>query len=795
MKFLFPLLFLAGFAYGQPVCFPEFNDNDHHITHFEFNSIFNIHSNHSGDNDVYSQGVFTTTVSLGETYSLQVASDEAALFNNRFSAWIDYNNDGVFTPEEVILETNEFDLEYKNKRVTIPIDSSYLGVRRLRVMMAESSSISLEPCGQYFSGESEDYFITITDTYEEPCYCIPFVDGSGSFAIEDFHIEGILNCDSGYDEQSSYTYYDDSEFTTDLELGKTYRILVSKGTNAGNSVGFRVNIDFDDNHIFESDESVLHTPVGNGIIDKYITIPNSISILGQHRLRARIARHETPPSDCTWVNGETEDYIINIVPQDTNQIINSEWQKIINLPKDQNTFDIIETYDSGYIVSLTEETAPSKVRLIKFSIDGDILWSKFPPSSGESEYPVKMQETNDGGFIVCGLTFMNEIWGDPSVTKFNACGDQEWKQTYGNLDNYDTASHLIQSSDSNTVVLFKYLNDTSRIALAKLDTLGNVIWQNDYTHHLGSEPRDLIETSDMGFLITGYTYTPNPGDSSTNSLRSMIIKIDSNGNEEWEKVLGVTDTSLSYAFSSVELETGGFLVSASSVDRQTNDRKMGVYRVDATGNLIFFKQLSEEPSSFGTFIRKMEGDNYCIVSKIYNDCFRFTSALGLHMIDSAANVLDSTFIKDYYLDIEGAIVTDNNKLVVTGKKVFPDDDEIFMFKFNEDLEFDTLYNTDLDYNWLCDIIISQDNLPEENFEIDLFPNPAREGINIQIHESNQLNYIVDVLSLNGSILKSKPIRSNELKYFSLEGLSPGMYIVTFSNKNSVLSSRKIILQK
>jgi len=787
IKILILFIFSVNLVYGQPRCTPGFNGNYGYINHFEFNSLFNIQSGENGDCTLYDVDEFTTIVTMGETYSMQVASESTPVYT-QYSAWIDFDNDGYFEPGEVVL--NAHGVQYVNEMITIPTDPNFLGLRRLRVMVAPSPD-TLDPCGYYENGEAEDYFITVTNSFIEPCYCTPFIrNGSGS-RIEDFKVSEILNCDSEYNPISYYTFYPDSIFSTNLEIGKTYRILVSKGTFAGGSVGVRAYIDFNNDYVFSPSESIL-AEYNGGIVDSYFTVPNDSNIIGAHRLRARISYWDIPGSGCMWANGETEDYMINLVAQDTNENI-PDWQKIIQLPNSQGVYDIKETYDKGFAVSLVEGTDMNVFRLIKFSINGDTLWSKFP-ASDESNYPLKMHETYDGGFIVCGLTSENEPDGDPYAMKLNACGDLQWKKTYGNQMNYDYASHILQSSDSNYIVLVKYLSDASRIALFKLDSTGNIIWQNDYTHHNNSEPEDLIETSDKGYLITGTTYTPNPGDSSEYWLRSMVIKVDSIGNEQWEKVLGITDTTVGVSLSSVELESGEFLVPTSTLDLETNEVSLGVYKIDNLGNLLSYKRITSiaDKTIYGNFILRMEDNKFCIVSSIYCGCFNNTTMLGLFMIDSEANVLDSAFIDDYYLVIQGAVTTENNKIVVSGSEDFPDDYDIFMYKFNENLEFDSLYSINLNYDSLCDIIIFQPELSKDNINVILFPNPTCQGINIQIIESKELVYLVEILNINGLILKRQKIKSNELKYLSLDDLNSGTYFLTISQNNQFLSSRKIV---
>lgn len=793
MRFIIPFIFLASIAYGQSPCFPSFDHNYCYINHFEFNSLFNIKSDENGDYTVYGVDEFTTSVTLGETYSMQVAAEHDAGFQSRFTAWIDYNNDGVFASGEVVLDGDDYG--YNRKMVTIPNDPNYLGLRRIRVMIA-SSSDTLDPCGSYYCGEAEDYFITITDSYIEPCYCTPFVQNGFGTRIEDFKVSDLLNCDSEYNPFSYYTYYPDSVLTTNLEIGETYRMLVSKGTTAGTSMSVRVFIDFNNDYVFLSSEIVLSANYSGGIVDKFFTVPNDSSILGKHRLRVRVSGNTGISNHgCKWARGETEDYIINIVPNDTTEII-PDWQKIIHLPNSQGVYDIKETYDNGFALSMVDGPDINEFRLIKLSIDGDTLWTKFPTVE-EYTYPYQMYETVDGGFAVCGITWENGGYGDTYVLKLDACGDLQWKETYGDSNNSDYASHVIPLLDNNYVLLVNKLSDSYRIALYKVDSIGQVIWQNDYTHYYESNARDLIETSDGGYLITGFTYTPNPGDSSVFWARSMVIKVDHEGNEQWVNLLGINDTTVSLSYSSVELESGGFLIPTTIVNPETYEVRLGVYRIDEMGELLYYKPISGvyENAAYGKFIRSMDESKFCIVSSIYCGCFSNTSMLGLYLIDEEANVLDSTFINDYYLVINGAIVTENNKLVVSGSKDFPDYWDIFMYKFDENLEFDSLYNMNLNYDSLCDIIIYQPEITEDNIKVDIFPNPACEGINVQINELNEIKFLIEIISLNGSVVKREYIYSNELIYISLDDLNVGTYIITISRNNQLLSSRKIVKSK
>src|SRR5690554_4248682 len=100
----------------------------------------------------------------GETYSLSVSTSYGSPASEDVYAWIDYNQNGIFDPSELIATTGtdglptggteEFDF-------TLPDDlapNSY----RLRVRLIYNSA-SGDPCINYSYGETEDYTVTIID--------------------------------------------------------------------------------------------------------------------------------------------------------------------------------------------------------------------------------------------------------------------------------------------------------------------------------------------------------------------------------------------------------------------------------------------------------------------------------------------------------------------------------------------------------------------------------------------------------------------------------------------------------
>ena len=127
--------------------------------------------------------------------------------------------------------------------------------------------------------------------------------------------------------------------------------------------------------------------------------------------------------------------------------------------------------------------------------------------------------TLDGGFAVIGYT--QSMDGDVSdklnesfdfwVLKFNSEANLEWNKTFGGSGD-DRGFDIIQTSDNGFAIL-GYTDSTDGditinngfrdFWLAKLDASGNLTWQKSFGFPGADEGTAIIETSDNDFLISG----------------------------------------------------------------------------------------------------------------------------------------------------------------------------------------------------------------------------------------------------------------------------------------------------
>ncbi|PVW16340.1 hypothetical protein DDV96_03520 [Marixanthomonas spongiae] len=133
--------------------------------------------------------------------------------------------------------------------------------------------------------------------------------------------------------------------------------------------------------------------------------------------------------------------------------------------------------------------------VMNFAQAPDIDWQKASGGTG-SDYPTQVQQTNDGGYILGGITFSS--------------------------DGEITGSHG----------LFEYW-------LIKLSSAGSLSWEKALGGSNSDLCYDVQQTTDTGYIAAGWSNS-NDGDVSNNygNYDYWIVKLDSSGNLQWEKNYG-----------------------------------------------------------------------------------------------------------------------------------------------------------------------------------------------------------------------------------------------------------------
>ncbi len=185
-----------------------------------------------------------------------------------------------------------------------------------------------------------------------------------------------------------------------------------------------------------------------------------------------------------------------------------------------------------------------------------------------------IQQTNDGGYIVTGLTHSNDsdVSGnhgsrDILVVKLSSIGILQWQKCLGGME-YESANSIRQTFDGGYILAgYSASNDGDVTGhhgggdywVVKLNSFGDLEWQKCYGGTDFDEAYSIQQTTDSGFIVAGYTWS-NDGDVTGyhGNWDSWVLKLSPEGALQWQKCFGGSNPEAAYSIR--ETLDGGYIV-------------------------------------------------------------------------------------------------------------------------------------------------------------------------------------------------------------------------------------------
>jgi len=217
-----------------------------------------------------------------------------------------------------------------------------------------------------------------------------------------------------------------------------------------------------------------------------------------------------------------------------------------------------QTSDGGYILFGTTRSYGAgeyDFWLIKTDSEGNKQWERTFGGS-DIDWGWSVQQTKDGGYILLGYT---ESYGtgkeDFWLIKTDAYGNKEWDRTFGGSES-DWGSSVQQTKDGGYILLGyteSYGTGKEDFWLIKTDSQGNKEWDRTFGGSEADWGTSVQQTADGGYILLGDTVSYGAG-----SADFWLIKTDSQGNKQWAKTFGGSETE--WGSSVQQTEDGGYIL-------------------------------------------------------------------------------------------------------------------------------------------------------------------------------------------------------------------------------------------
>jgi len=263
--------------------------------------------------------------------------------------------------------------------------------------------------------------------------------------------------------------------------------------------------------------------------------------------------------------------------------------------------------------------------ILKLDVNGDIEWHK-SLGSQQSERATDVKQTNDNGYIVTGNLSddgtnpnhngTNDFW----VIKLDSDGEIEWEQLYGTGASYSATSILL-TADQGYIVSG---HSSSQGKLYKIDAQGNIEWNEGYGGSEIDRFTAIQQTTDLGYVITGYSES-NDGDVGFNNGERdiWVLKIDVAGEIEWSKVFG--GSAKDEAHGVQQTDEGNFIVAGwtrsnnGDIENNYGSTDVWVLKLDPLGNLLWEKNYGGQGTDEGNSLEKISTGGYLISGSTRSD--------------------------------------------------------------------------------------------------------------------------------------------------------------------------------
>ena len=323
-----------------------------------------------------------------------------------------------------------------------------------------------------------------------------------------------------------------------------------------------------------------------------------------------------------------------------------QWQKTFGGTNFDQVESVIQTFDGGFAAAGIATSTNGNVTgnhgfgdfwVIKLNPAGVLIWQKaFGGTADDGAFSIA--QTSDSGFIVAGSSTstngnvtsnhgLNDFW----IIKLNSSGVLQWQKSFGG-SSVEIPYDVHQTSDLGYIIAGYTVSNDGDVSgnhgfedfwIMKLNSLGVLQWQKCFGGSMDERALSIQQTTDGGYIAGGYTKSTD-GDVTGNhgDYDYWIVKLSSTGVLQWQKSLG--GSSNDKGASVFQTSDGGYIMSGFTASANGNVtfnhgfEDLWMVKLNSTGILQWQKSLGGSGVDQAYQVKQLSGGGFIVAGSSYS---------------------------------------------------------------------------------------------------------------------------------------------------------------------------------
>ncbi|MCD4814819.1 MAG: PKD domain-containing protein, partial [Methanosarcinales archaeon] len=288
-----------------------------------------------------------------------------------------------------------------------------------------------------------------------------------------------------------------------------------------------------------------------------------------------------------------------------------EWNRTYEISGITSVESFQQTADSGYIIAGNTRSnvgRNSDINLLKIGPTGSEQWNRTFGGTFSDDRVKSILQTSDGGYLIAGSTSAcwddcpNDVW----LIKMSKQGQEQWNLTLGGTGDEgmvfvrqtaDGGYFLIGNTDS-------YGAGSSDIWFVKVDSNGNMQWNNTLGG-IGQDKAHIVKQVPGGYIIAGRTESYGAGYSDF-----WLVKTDTKGKEQWNNTYG--GYYIDVAYSIQQTHDGGYIIAGITQSFGSGHGDFLLVKTDSNGTEQWYRTFGGVNHEFNPSVRLSPDGGYIL---------------------------------------------------------------------------------------------------------------------------------------------------------------------------------------